>query len=332
VKAKHFSLSLVSLSLAAIVSMGYGQTEAVKLIKEGYTVKVAIGGKDFTTYHFDPRIAKAYLQPLQAANGVAVTRDFPVSNTIPPGHEQDHGFEPHQRPLDFAHGNIDGYNFWAEEVFAKYYGHELPPKFGHMVFRRLDEVRSGSSSGTVRATFDLVGGASDVLGQETQTFTFSGDSDTRTVDCQFVIHAGAKAIKFGDSKEGTFGVRLAPQLNAPRGAMVDSEGRHGESEIWGKRANWVNVDGTIDDQTVGVAVFDSPKSFRHPTYWHARGYGLLAANPFGLSFFLNDPKQDGSYTLTRGQSVQFSYRVVIHEGDYRRARIPDKYREYEAHP
>ena len=92
----------------------------------------------------------------------------------------------------------------------------------------------------------------------------------------------------------------------------------------------MDVDGVIDGRTLGVAVFDSPKSFRHPTYWHARGYGLLAANPFGLSFFFNDPHQDGSYTIPAGKSIQFRYRVFIHDGNYKQAHVAEKYSEYAA--
>jgi len=114
--------------------------------------------------------------------------------------------------------------------------------------------------------------------------------------------------------------------------MVSSEGGEGEPQIWGKRANWVNVDGMIDGHELGVAIFDHPKSFRHPTYWHARGYGLLAANPFGLSYFLRDAKQDGSYTIPAGESIQFRYRLLIHKGDYKEAQVAKQYDEYAARP
>jgi hypothetical protein len=59
---------------------------------------------------------------------------------------------------------------------------------------------------------------------------------------------------------------------------------------------------------------------------------LLAANPFGLSYFYADPKHDGSYTLPAGESIQFRYRVLIHEGSYKEAGVAEKYTEYAAHP
>jgi Methane oxygenase PmoA len=327
VKAKLLVIFLL-LMVAAATLPGSAQSEAVKLSRQGDNVQVDIGGKPFTTYSFDPKIAKAYLQPLQTASGIVVTRDYPVKNTLPVEHEHDHGFEPHQRPLYFGHGDVNGYSFWVEEIFANYYK-DLKFKYGRMVFRKLDAMKSGPSSGSVRATFDLTGGSGEVLGQETQSFVFRGDGEARTIDCEFVIKAGAKPIVFGDSKEGTFAVRLNQSLDAPQGVMRNSEGGEGEAQVWGKRANWVNVDGLVDGKMVGVAIFDSPSSFRHPTYWHARGYGLLAANPFGLSYFLNDKKASGSYTLPPGNTVKFAYRVVVHDGDYKQARIADRYRAYE---
>jgi hypothetical protein len=309
----------------------YGQAEAVSFTRQGNTIEVSVGGKPFTTYHFDPSTAKAYLQPLRNAHGVIVTRGFPAGDTIPAEHERDRSLEPHQRPMYFGHGDIGGYDFWTEEVFAKYYGLEFKARWGRMVLRKVEKMRSGSDSGTIRITFDLVGSDHKPFAEESQEYTFGGDKDSRIIDCQYVIRANHGSVKIGDTKEGTFGIRVAPELEAPQGHMVNSEGGEGEPQIWGKHANWVDYDGVIDGQTVGIAIFDSPKSFRHPTYWHARGYGLFAANPFGIKEFSRDPSQDGSYTIPARESVRFRYRVLIHDGNYKDARVTEKYQQYAAH-
>jgi Methane oxygenase PmoA len=55
---------------------------------------------------------------------------------------------------------------------------------------------------------------------------------------------------------------------------------------------------------------DESKNPGYPTYWHARGYGLFAANPLGRSIF--DPKQPPfNYTIKKGTSVTFRYRVLL---------------------
>lgn len=306
-----------------------GAAEPVHFQRQGNEIQVTIGGKPFTTYYFNPDVAKPYLQPLRSAQGNIITRSYPIGNTIPEANLHDRSLEPHQRPLYFDHGDINGLDFWSEEAFNKFYGRGGGGHgYGRMVFRKVDEMNSGPDSGTIQAEFDLISPSKRVIATETQTFTFRGDGDTRTIDCQFVIHAGHNPVVFGDTKEGTFGIRLAPELNSPPAHMIDSNGAEGEKGIWGTRANWVNYDGTVNGENLGIAVFDSPRSFRHPTYWHARGYGLFAANPFGWSFFTRDPLQDGSYTIHEGKSLLFRYRVFIHDGDYKQADVAGAYRKY----
>ena len=228
----------------------------------------------------------------------------------------------------FGHGDMNGFNFWAEEVFAKYYGNEYHSAFGRMVFRRIEKIRGGPASGTIRATFDLVGPDDRPFAEEVQQYTFSGEETHGLSIVGISSAANEGPFKIGDTKEGTFAIRLAPELDAPR-KHGEFGGGEGEAQIWGRRANWVDVDGVIDGQALGVAIFDSPKSFRHPTYWHARGYGLLAANPFGCEI---SPRSSPGRQLydSRRRSVQFRYRVLIHNGNYKDAHVAEKYAEYAA--
>jgi methane monooxygenase PmoA-like len=302
--------------------------ESVTLVRHGNEVDVSIGGRPFTTYHFDSAEAKPYLQPLRTATGVIVTREFPIANVIPAEHQRDRSLEPHQRPMYFAHGNVNGFNFWAEEAFNRFYGQQTMP-YGRTVFRELMEMKSGGDTGVLDAAFDLEGGGS-AIGSEVQDFTFAGDASTRTIDCVFSLRADRGPLAINDTKEGTFAIRVAPELNSPPGRMVNARGGQGEPEIWGKPADWVNYDGTIGAEPVGIAIFDSPRNFRHPTTWHARAYGLFSANPFGLRAFTGDAKQDGTYRIPAGESLTLRYRVLIHTGDYQQAHVADAYRQYAA--
>jgi hypothetical protein len=81
---------------------------------------------------------------------------------------------------------------------------------------------------------------------------------------------------------------------------------------------------------LGIAIFDKPSNPKHPTYWHARGYGLFAVNPFGEHDFYNDPKRDGSITIPAGGSLTFRYRVFIHDGDAAEAKVAEAYARYGA--
>ena len=77
-----------------------------------------------------------------------------------------------------------------------------------------------------------------------------------------------------------------------------------------------------------MAILDHPGSFRHPTHWHARGYSLFAANPFGLHDFYGDDTKDGSYLLPEGKTLRFLYRVYIHSGDADQAGVEQEFQAF----
>lgn len=318
----------VALLLAIAIKAAQSSPQAVELKRAGDKIEITIGSQPFTTYHFDPGVAKPYFRPLRSAQGTVITRDFPIGNEIPPEHLDDKSLEPHQRGMYFAHGSVDGLDYWGEAAFAKYSDDSV---FGHKALLSIHEMRGGNDSGVLRATFSLLSPRGRIIAEEDQAFVFRGDDQTRIIDCEFTVRANhGSGVTMGDTKEGTFGIRLRNELNSPPAHMVNSKGAEGEKQIWGKRADWVNYDGQVSGESLGVAVLDSPKSFRHPTYWHARGYGLLAANPFGLREFTNNPEEDGSWTIPDGKTLAFRYRVIIHHGDYKQARIAQAYQQYAA--
>lgn len=300
----------------------------VELKRNGAQIDIFVDGKDFTTYYFGEAVAKPYLMPLRTASGAVISRDFPVANAVTDEDSKTPSFEPHQRPLYFAHGNIDGLNFWPEEAFAKYYHGYSHEAYGRMSLTKLENFAGGADRGSLKARFNLLAPGGRVIAEETQAFEFHGDNDTRTIDCEFVVLANHAPVTFGDTKEGTFAIRLGPALSAPHDHMINSDGAQGEKAIWGKPADWVAYSGTVSGKPIGIVVFDSPKSFRHPTTWHARAYGLLAANPFGSREFTNDPNKDGSWTVPEGKSITFRYRVIIYDGQFSQAKLSALYSSY----
>jgi methane monooxygenase PmoA-like len=312
---------------AVVIASGSAHTpdaEPVELTRHDTSVDVRVGGRPFTTYYFDPSAAKPYLHPLRSAQGTVITRGFPVIPNIA-GEDRD---EPHQRPMYFGHGDIDGFDFWGEAAYPKWSRHPVS-KFGRTVFRSLDEAESGVDGGSLRATFDLVSPAG-VLGREIQRFRFSGEGQARVIDCEFSIVATDRDIVIGDTKEGTFAIRVVKALRPPQGQMVNAEGATGEGSIWGRRSRWVDYYGHVGDEDVGVAVLDHPDNLRAPTYWHARAYGLFAANPFGVRQFTRDRWQHGDHTIPAGTSLVLRYRVVIHHGNPFQAGVAEMYRTFAA--
>jgi Methane oxygenase PmoA len=255
---------------------------------------------------------------LRAASGKIVSRMFPMEKVA--GEVYDH---QHHRGLWFTHGDVNGFDFWANEV-----SYNKPERLGKVVLKKAGEVKSGPKSGSLAATFDWNAPDGKTLLTEDRRMTFHSDPKLRIIDCDIKLTAVVPA-KFGDTKEGTFAIRLSTQLDEKHtGKMVSSDGKEGEKLVWGKAFPWVDYYGQIDGEALGVAIFDHPSNPRYPTYWHARSYGLFAANIWGLRDFYRDKTKDGSMTIDPGKPVTFRYRVVIHPGDAQSANIAALYKEW----
>ena len=108
------------------------------------------------------------------------------------------------------------------------------------------------------------------------------------------------------------------------GRILNSEGLT-DAAAWGQRARWCDYSGPVANSTHGVAILNHPSSFRSPTTWHVRTYGLFTANPFGTL----DPKSpNGPHTLRSGETMKLRHRFVFHEGDATAAKIEESYSNY----
>lgn len=294
-------------------------------------VAVEIDGKPFTDFYIGPDTAKPYLHPLRTADGKIVTRGYPMAPDVP-GETHDH---PHHRGLWFTHGDVNGYDFWGNEDSQKGAGKGK----GRVVLEGRPKLTSGKKSGTIQATFNWTIPPGVVLLREDRRMTFYSDPALRTIDFDITLDP-QQEVRFGDTKEGTFAIRLAAPLEEQQpkgiaepkrtGRMVNAQNKSGEKNVWGKRSEWVDYDGVLDGEPVGVAIFDHPSNPRHPTYWHARAYGLFAANIFGVHDFENDRSRDASLAIRPGQPLRFRYRVVIHPGDVNSAHIRELWDRYAA--
>ena len=291
-------------------------------------ISVSINGKPFTDFYFGPNDSKPYLWPLRAASGKSVTRGYPIDPSVP-GETHDH---PHHRGLWFTHGDVNGWNFWAGEPSQK------NDKTGYVVLKKINGIKNGGKSGSIDAVFNWNAGKDTIL-EESRKMVFYALPDMRVIDFDVTFKA-LTTVKFGDTKEGFFAIRLAAGLEegekrSPKepkrtGKMVADDGRTGEANVWGKRASWVDYAGELDGEKLGIAILDFPENPKHPAYWHARAYGLFAVNQFGEHDYYNDKTRDGSLTIQPGQSLRFRYRVIIHPGDNKTANIAKMYTDYSA--
>jgi Methane oxygenase PmoA len=233
---------LILLAVAALSA-----SAQVRVTRGTDLISVEIDGKPLTDFFLAPDGNKPYLYPLRTASGITVTRHFPMEPF--PGETHDH---PHHRGMFFSHGDINGINFWATERATK------APNDGSMVLRKVVQADGGLHSGIIKAVFDGLDPQGKPMMTETRTLTFHGGPDLRIIDFEVVIQA-LRRLKFGDTKEGTFGIRLDTELSEDRtGRMINSEGAQMEKNVWGKRAAWVDYAGIVEGKRVGVAIMDNP--------------------------------------------------------------------------
>jgi hypothetical protein len=316
--------ALAVLSTFAFTSLA---TAGVDVTEKPDRVRVEIGGKLFTEFVFKgaPHV---YYWPVLGPHGLLVTRAWPMEE--PPGEEHDH---PHHRSMWFSHGAVNGIDFWGEAASYK-----STPKFpvGKIEHDKILETKSGSV-GIVKSSqkWNAPDGTTPLTSVQTLTVHDRPDTE-RVFDFEITLTAGDKDVVLGDTKEGSFGIRIAESMRlkgskeGPKGEghIANSEGQK-DGDVWGKRAKWVDMSGPVEGKTFGIAIFENPGNPRYPTRWHARDYGLFAANPFlERDADKTKPEGAGDFPLKAGQSLTLKYRVFIHEGDAAAAKVAERYDEY----
>ena len=293
-------------------------------------VDVTIDGKPFTSYVWPTTLKKPVLFPIRSANGVVVTRGYPLEPR--PGERVDH---PHHAGLWFNYGDVNGLDFWnnSDAIAAG-----QRSKYGTIVHRSVRSVKSGAGEGVLEVTEEWVAPDNTPLLREDTRYVFRASTGARTIDRITTLSALDKEVVFTDNKEGVLGLRVARQLEHPsmqperftdasgnatpvarmdtagvHGRYLSSEGKEGD-DVWGTRGKWTMLKGDVNGAPVTVAILDHPKNWGYPTYWHARGYGLFAANPLGQKSLTNGKAEATNYKLAPKTSTTFRHEVVIIDG------------------
>lgn len=306
-------------------------------------VDITIDGQPFTSYIWPATLKKPVLYPLRSAKGTIVTRGYPLDPR--PRERVDH---PHHVGLWLNHGDVNGLDFWnnSDAITG-----DRVAKMGTIVHRAIVEAKSGADSGELAVAMDWLRPDGKAIVHERTRFVFSGTADSRVIDRLTTLTADAEKVVFKDNKEAFLGMRVARALEQPydkpeiltdasgtpgaapvadntgvSGEYISSEGLKGDA-VWGTRGRWTLLHGTVEQQPVTLAILDNPSNPGFPTYWHARGYGLFAANPLGQAALVNG-KAPLNLTLEPGASVSFRYRVLILNGTAAPEDIEKRYQAF----
>lgn len=321
------SLCLASL-LILLIAATPPKKQRVTLKREAGRVAVLVDGQLFTAYIYPGAdvLKKPVLYPILTATGNPITRGWPMDPR--PGERIDH---PHHVGLWFNYGDVNGYDFWNNSS-------AVDPKgmYGTITNTNIARLNEAGDHAELTVEADWKDKDGKPLLHETTQFTFTADGTTRRIDRQTTLKAVGDDVVFKDNKEGLIGLRLARQLEHPSTKpdlftdasgkttavpKLDNEGVTGKyhsakgidgDAVWGTRAPWVTLTGTLPkNEPVAVTLIDHPGNPGYPTYWHARGYGLFAANPLAPSVMSSGKDAPMNYTLKAGQSVVFRHRLLI---------------------
>lgn len=323
-------------------------TNEIKLVSNEteQKVDVLVDGKLFTSYLYTDKIAdlkKTVLFPIIAANGVTITRGFPLA---PRKNERtDH---PHHIGAWLNYGDVNGLDYWGNSsAMPKERFNEL----GVIKHSNIVEIKDGNGKGKLVVAEKWLKPNGDILLNEKTEFVFYAKDGLRIIDRSTTLTANKEDVFFKDTKEGMLAIRVARQLELPSDKPVVLSDVHGDKtkvpvldntgvtghylssegieglDVWGKRAKWVALDGTVDGKDVAVIIFDNPENIGYPTYWHARGYGLFAANPLGQNTF-SKGKETLNFSLKARESVTLKYRFLILDGKAEKDKIESEYQKY----
>jgi hypothetical protein len=338
-------LAIVLISWATVASQTKPSEAGVRVVanESARRVDVFVDGKAFTSYVWPDAIKKPVLNPLRAASGTIVTRGYPLEPR--PGERVDH---PHHVGLWFNYGDVNGLDFWNNSDAIKPADRN---KYGTIRHGKIKRVTSGQDRGELEVEMEWLTPEGKPILKEETTFIFHAGPNLRAIDRIARLTALDGRVVFKDNKEGVLGLRVARQLEQPSdkpelftdqsgkatavpkmdntgvtGRYHSSENLSGD-DVWGTRGRWVMLTGKIGQEDITIAMLDHPGNPGYPTYWHARGYGLFAANPLGQEVF-SDGKQKLNFTLEPNGSATFRYRVLILSGKTSREDMESQYRRF----
>ena len=268
-------------------------------------LRVSIGGKFFTNYNYGEGVVHPYLYPVMADDGVGITRNWPMVDGVA-GESNDH---PHHKGIYTAQDEINGVNNWGEG-----------PNHGWILQKEFTRKFSGPVAGGFTAELVWTDAEKKPYMTETRHILFyNTPAGQRLFDYTVTLHASLGELVIGDTKEGgLLSGRVASSMEGDRengGWIENGVGGRQEDETWGKRAPWCDYSGPVADGWYGIAFMDHMENPRYPTFWHVRNYGLMTANCFGHSYFVNNPADRWDYTIPAGESHTWKYRGMIHHGD-----------------
>ncbi len=268
---------------------------------DGDRVAVHVDGKLFTAYKFADSQKYPYFWPV---NGPVSGKSITTESSQP---------YPHHHSLFFGCDKVNGGNYWQDvnkrgQIVSK--GPKITEASGKRVLFS-DEClwrRPGF----------------EPIISDTRRIVISAPSeDVRLIDFEITLKPLVD-IEILKTNHALFSARVVPELSVKSGGtLVNAEGKTAEAGTFGKNSPWCDYSGTRNGVIEGIAILQNPANRWFPSKWFTRDYGFFSPTPM---YWL----EAGRLELPKGKTVELKYRVVVHAGDAKQARIAEKFEQYKA--
>lgn len=277
--------------IAFVVLAGAASAAEWSLQRYDGNATIELDGKPIADYVWnDEAVRRPYLRHLRTPSGIQVTRNQP------PVAGSDIDDHPTFHPgVWTAFGDLSGVDFWRGKGLVR-----------QLEFRVVPSGGGNLAAFEVRNAYE---GDGRTVCHENVAVKFFSIDDGYVVEWASTFHPMEKGLTFGDQEEMGFGLRVASPLAVVRGGeIINSDGARNGKEAWGKQADWCAYRGTLDGRHVGLLLVPDPRNFRR-SWFHARDYGLLVANPFGQRAFTKS--ESSRVVVEPGESLTLRFAVVV---------------------
>jgi hypothetical protein len=313
-------------------TLSFAADEPLKIVKTPEAIEFYHGNSLVTRYHIGAKVAKPYCWPINAPGDIPITRAWPMEKGAP-NETTDH---VHQKSAWFCHGDVipeglvlkvksldkrvEGVDFWSET-----------PGHGRIVCKKVGEPQETPGMVRIETSNEWQTNDGMTIMTEERTISLQRVANGRLISFDIDLHASVCPITFGDTKEGSMGVRVSDEVKVAKGngKYTNADGKVNEKAAWGQLSAWCDYSGKVAGKEAGIAIFEHPTN-QTMAAWHAREYGLMAANPFGRngSGFPARKGQTELVKLAKGEHLKLKYAIFVHTGDTQSGNVADAFAKY----
>jgi hypothetical protein len=295
-RKKFFLFTLVAILMSSIEA----SAATITAEKIGSKINVSIDNKFFTSYIFSEEEKYPFFYPV---NGPLTCSSVTSMRN---------GEYPHHSSLFFGCDLVNGGNWWQEGL-----------ERGRIISVNAQIIKQGGD--TVIITDECIwsrpGTVSPV--KDTRRITITSPSAIMIQIDFDVAMEMLTDVTILKTNHSLFSARMASDLSVKYGGtMINAEGLKSEKDTFGKQSPWIDYYGKRGDGIEGLVIMQHPSNPWYPAPWFTRDYGFISPTPMYW------PENGKDISMKKGTVLDLHYRVLIHSGDHKEAKIAEEFEKY----